>query len=158
MRKLLILVAAAALLLVMLPVAPVGATPPSGVQIEVTTTLPAEGPSFGPFTATGPAVDAGLMCSSGDTVDVFGKAAGFQSERGFNLQVLKLFTCDDEPFGEFLVKLQVRIDAKGVSFSWNAFGGTGAYENLHGAGTGVGLPTCGEDCVFDVYDGKVHID
>ncbi len=159
MRRALIVAAAGALLLLMLPVAPVGATPPSGVHIEVPTTLPPSGPpSFGPFAASGPAVDAGIMCPSGDTIDVFGKISGSEMGTGFNIQLIKQFTCDSEPFGEFLVKLQVRIDQKGDNFNWTVVGGSGAYEDLHGSGRGVGLPTCGLDCVFDVYDGKVHID
>lgn len=165
MRRFLVLAAAGAVALLMLPAAPASATPPSGVHFDVHTTIPPEGgPTSGPFTASGPAVDDGLICSSGDTIDVFGKASGF-SPAGVNFQLVKSFTCDDGS-GEFLVKLQVRIDAKGDNFNWVIVGGTGAYEDLHGAGSGVGYhhhhhhhhPLCGPDCVHDVYDGGVHID
>jgi len=132
------------------------ATPPLDVEFEVPTTIPdGGGPSFGPFTATGPAVDAGIVCASGDTIDVFGKASGFQSQTGVNVQVVKLFTCDDGS-GDFLVKLQARIDNKGDNFNWNILGGTGSYDKLHGTGKGIGLPIA--EGVLDLYTGAAHVD
>ena len=157
MRRTLVVLAALALMLVAVPLAPAGATPPTDVAFEVPTSIPPEGgPSGGPFVATGPAVDTGIMCPTGDTIDVFGKASGFQSNRGVNFQVVKLFTCDDGS-GDFLVKLQVRFDQKGDNFNWTVLGGTGAYADLHGSGDGIGLPLPDDD-VLDLYDGKVHID
>ncbi len=71
---------------------------------------------------------------------------------------IKHFICEDG-FGEFFVNLQTHIDfRKGVTFNWNVLSGTLAYEDLHGAGSGVGLDLCGPDCVFDVYEGGLHID
>lgn len=133
------------------------ASPPVDVHFEVLTTIPpGGGPTPGPFTATGPAVDEGIVCPDGVTTDVFGKASGFQSQTGgVNIQVVKLFMCDDGS-GEFLVKLQVRIDKKGDNFNWNILGGTGDYEKLHGTGKGIGLPI--PDGVLDVYEGAAHID
>jgi hypothetical protein len=155
MRKL-IFVASTAMLLLALSVGPGAAsTPPSAVEFQVETTTPPEGPSFGPFTATGPAVDAGLVCESGDTIDVFGRGTGFQSGIGWNAQVVKLFTCDDGS-GEFFVKLLVRFDWQGLNFRWTIVGGSGAYEKLHGTGEGIGLDM--GDWVLDVYYGAVHID
>ena len=157
MRKLSVLFVVTLILLLALAVVPAAASsPPSDISFDVPTTIPTEeGPSFGPFTATGPAVDEGVVCPTGNTVDVFGKASGFNSRTGTNLQVVKLFTCDDGS-GEFFVKLQVRIDAKGDNFNWNIIGGTGAYEKLHGTGSGVGLYFPGG--VLDLYEGQVHID
>lgn len=123
--------------------------PPSGVNIEVETD------NFSPFTASGPAVDDGVVCASGVVEDVFFKASGFLSNKGVNFQIVKEFTCEDGS-GEFSVKLQVRLlsDDSPATFNWNIVGGTEAYENLHGTGTGVGLPFC---CfVLDVYDGGLH--
>ncbi len=139
MRRALIMVAALVLLLLVLPVAPAGATPPSDVEITV--------PGFvGPFTATGD-----VICPAGSVADLAGKAAGFQSGKGFNLQIFKEFTCDDLS-GTFVLKLQVRI-ADGVRFNWTVVDGTGAYGDLHGSGTGfVLLPDT------DVYTGKMHVD
>jgi hypothetical protein len=147
-------VLAIATALTMALVAPVGATAPSEVGIAVESSLLGDP---GPFTAWGPAVDEGVICGAGIVVDDSGKVTGF-SPTGFNFQGIKHFTCDDES-GEFFVNLQARIDfRKGVTFNWNVLSGTGAYEDLHGAGSGVGLPLCGDDCVLDVYDGGFHID
>lgn len=152
MKRILIAVVAATLLVAM--AVPAGATPPTEVGIEVETSL-LGAPS--PFIASGPAVDEGLVCDTGIVVDDSTKAQGF-SPNGFNVQAIKLFECDDGS-GEFFVNLQARIDfRKGVTFNWNVLSGTNAYENLHGAGSGVGLDICGPDCVFDVYEGGLHID
>ena len=157
MRRFFAVAAVVALVLVAFPTASLGETPPEDITFEVDTDF-LNGATGGPFEATGPAVTAGLVCATGDTIDVFAKASGFQSGRGFNIQVVKLFTCDDGS-GDFEIKLQVRIDQKGTNFNWTIVGGTGAYERLHGSGDGVGLPPPdGTDGVFDVYTGKVHID
>lgn len=160
MRKHKIVISSTVILFLVLSVAPGAASsPPQGVEFEVPTTLPPDGgPSFGPFTATGPAVDAGIVCPSGDTIDVFGKRSGDQSQRGFNIQIVKLFTCDDGS-GEFFVKLQVRIDQKGDNFNWTIMKGTGDYVKLHGTGKGVGLYLSAEpEVVLDLYTGTAHID
>ena len=134
---------------------PAAATPPSGVNIEVETDL-AGAPS--PFVASGPAVDDGLICAAGEVIDASGKVTGV-SQNGFNFKGIKSFTCDDGS-GEFSVNLQARIDIrKGTTFHWSVISGTGAYEGLLGAGSGVGLnDVCGPVCVVDVYDGGLHID
>ena len=157
-RRLLMLTAVglAALATVLVTSLAAAATPPLGVHFDVPTTLPPDGgPTFGPFTATGPAVDAGLICPKGDTIDVFSKASGFQSNRGVNFQVVKHFTCADGS-GEFDAKLQVRIDPKGDNFNWAIVGGTLAYERLHGTGQGIG--EYAQYGVLDLYDGQVHVD
>jgi hypothetical protein len=154
MRRIVVLTLAITVMFVS-PV-PAGASPPSDVHIEVATSLVGENPP-GPFTASGPAVDAGVVCSDGTVVNATGQLSGFSSQ-GFNFQGIKHFTCEDGS-GEFFVNLQARIDfRKGVTFSWNVLGGTGDYEDLHGSGSGAGLDLCGEDCVLDVYDGGLHID
>ena len=63
--------------------------------------------------------------------------------------------CDD---GEFVLKLQVRrrFDGSGTTFNWNVVSGTGAYENLRGAGRGIGTPL--GDGVLDTHEGGLHID
>ena len=131
---------------------PAGANPPSEVFIEVETQF---GPP-GPFVASGPAVDAGLVCAEGTVVQESANVQGF-SQNGFNFQGVKHFICDDGS-GEFFVNMQARIDfRKGVTFQWNVLSGTGDYVDLQGAGSGVGLDLCGPDCVLDVYDGGLHI-
>lgn len=145
MQRLLLSIAMAAALLLAAPAAPASATPPSDVEIIV--------PGFeGPFTATGTAVDDGVVCGSGEVVTTYVRGAGFQSGLGFNLSVGKDFTCDDES-GTFSAKLQVRITSDGATFRWVITGGTGDYEDLRGTGSGfvVGIDT-------DVYQGGLHID
>lgn len=152
MRKMSI-AAATAMLLLVISAGRAGATPPLDVTFEVPTDIPS---GTGPFAASGPAVDEGLVCPSGDSIEVFGKASGFQSQTGVNFQIVKQFTCDDGS-GEFLVKLQVRLDfARGDNFNWDIVGGTGDYEDLHGTGSGIGLPF--DDSVLDLYSGQVHVD
>ena len=155
MRKLLILTSLTMILLLTLPASPVGA---SSVPLAVNFEVPTEfgpggtGPSFGPFTATGPAVDAGLICPSGDTIDIYSLVTRFRSVTGINFHIVKRFTCADGS-GDFLVKLEVRADRKGDNFRWMIIDGTGKYENLHGTGQGVGEPA--ENGVRDLYEGVV---
>lgn len=151
-----IFVMAAALTLVF--ALPAAATPPSDVQIEVESSLLG---APGPFVASGAAVDEGIVCETGEVVDLSGKVTG-NSPTGFNYQGIKQFVCDDGS-GEFSVNLQARIDfRKGVTFNWNVLSGTGDYGDLHGAGGGFGLPgvPCGDPdlCILDVYEGGMHID
>lgn len=152
MRRAITLGVAAAALAVALPLATVQAAPALAVHIDVETSIAETG---GPFTASGPAVDAGLICPSGDTSDVFAKASGYQSSTGgVSLIVVKEFTCDDAS-GAFLAKLEVRLDGRGDHFRWNIVQGSGAYAALHGAGTGYGAPPEGDYDVLDVYDGML---
>ncbi len=103
--------------------------------------------------ATGAAVDDGVVCGTGEVVTTFVTAAGFQSNRAVNLTVGKEFTCDDGS-GTFSAKLQVRIDFdRGVSFHWVITGGTGDYEDLHGAGSGFVVPVD-----TDIYQGGLHVE
>jgi hypothetical protein len=155
MRRSFRLAAAAAALALVLPLASTQATTPADVSFVVPTTFPpAGGPTLGPFTASGPAVDAGLVCPAGDTIDVGAMASGFRSRTGVNFHVVKLFTCGDGT-GSFLVKLEVRIDRRGDNFNWVILDGEGAYETLRGTGVGTGTPIPGG--VLDAYDGEVHL-
>jgi hypothetical protein len=127
--------------------APAYATPPQDVAIQIQTTDFGDGP----FTATGP------VCPSGTTSTPLRLAAGFQSGRGGNILVAKEFTCDDGS-GSFLLLLRVKIAFEPFSdtFTWSVLGGTGAYENLHGSGSGFGTPT--PDFLLDTFTGGMHID
>lgn len=157
MRRLPVVFAVTAVLVMTLAL-PAGATPPNGVGFEVESSLLGDP---GPFAASGPAVDDGLVCSEGIVVDASGKVTG-SSPTGFNFQGIKQFICDDGS-GEFFVNLQARIDfRKGITFNWNVLGGTGDYERLHGSGSGIGIGgvPCGDPdlCVLDIYEGGLHID
>jgi len=145
-------------LLIGMVAAPAAATPPVEVEILVETALSGD-PS--PFVASGPAVDNGVVCASGTVVNARGMVTG-NSPVGFNFLGIKHFTCDDGS-GEFFVNLEARIDfRRGDKFRWNVLSGTGAYSDLHGAGSGIGLGgvPCGDPdvCVLDIYTGGLHLD
>jgi hypothetical protein len=155
----------AALVLVVLPVAPAGAGSPFGtVEIDVETSF-GEPPTNGPFEVTGTAVDAGLMCDSGWTVDLGAKVSPRQAiPQGINVQAHKAFLCgyDYLPapgvMGDdgFIVKLQVRVDKKGNHFTWFVVSGWGDYEDLQGNGSGFGIYNDVDPVVFDTFIGKVR--
>jgi hypothetical protein len=122
-------------------VAPVAAATPQQVTIVSHVTFNEDGPNYGTFEASGPAVVGGLICASGTFVDTGISFSGFQSPRGFvQLQVLKEFTCPES--GTFLVKLQIKanFDTGIESFQWVVLGGTGDHASLHGSGRGSTVP------------------
>ncbi len=155
MRKPPVLVVLTLALFLALSVTPGEASsPPLAVTFEVQTTL--SHPNGGPFVATGPAVDAGIICSHGSTVDVDLKASGEESPTTVNYQVHKKFTCAEPQTNTFVVKMQVR---KGNNYSWNIVEGTGNYERLRGTGQGQGTFVSGQSYdVLDVFRGAVHVD
>ena len=122
-------------------IAPVAAAAPQRVEIVSHVTFNPDGPNYGDFDASGPAVAGGLICAHGTFVDLGIRFAGFQRPRGVvQLQVLKEFTCADE--GTFLVKLQIQADFNtGIeSFSWVVLGGTGDTAGIRGSGGGSTVP------------------
>jgi hypothetical protein len=123
-------------------VAPVSARSAHPVTIVSHVTFNDDGPNYGDFTASGAAVDAGLICDAGTFVDTGIRFAGFQSDRGMvQLQVDKAFTCDDGS-GSFPVKMQIQADFEtGIeSFTWVAKAGDDDYASLNGAGKGSTVP------------------
>ena len=120
---------------------PVAAASPQPVTIASHVTFNPDGPNFGDFAITGKAADSHLICASGTFVDTGIQFAGFQSDRGgrsvVQLQVHKTFTCGDGS-GTFFVKMQIQADFNtGLeTFTWVVQGGTAAYGNLRGSGSG----------------------
>ena len=120
---------------------PAAAASPEAVSIDSHVVFNPDGPNYGDFTASGPAVDSGLLCANGTFVDTGLRFAGFQSGHAgrsdVQVQVVKTFTCADGS-GTFVVKLQIQADfASGLeTFTWNALGGTGDYGDLRGSGSG----------------------
>jgi hypothetical protein len=154
MRKFIGLLAAGMVGIVLLPATPAEAAPPLGVEITVQETIPTSIPGGGgPFVATGPAVDAGVMCPSGTTINTALTTSG--SGTVVNLKVEKQFTCGDGS-GTFMVKMRVRLDTEtGFTVArWNAKRGTGDYAKLHGSGWLQGTPT-GAGTIEDFYIGKL---
>ena len=157
MRKLSFMLITIMIMILILAVVPAAASsPPLDVVIEVEENLAPYPPA--PFVASGPAVSEGLICQEGGTTDDWVRVNGAQSQQVRTLQVLKRFVCNDGS-GEFFVMLQVRFDRTGeynTIFQWVIVGGNGDYENLHGSGSGVGVPAIGEYDVLDIYEGQIH--
>jgi len=128
-----------------------GATPPEPVSIVAQTVDPGSDGATGPFTASGP------VCSSGMTYTESRDIAGFERDFGGQIHLTKLFVCDDGS-GSFELKLNVaiRFGPFTDTYRWVVVGGTGAYENLHGTGSGTGTPT--DDFLLDEYTGTMHTD
>lgn len=138
---------------------PVAATQPVDVQIV-------NGLStidwFGPFEASGPAVDDGIMCASGTVYNLGDRPwpTGPRYPDGFfTVGAFKGFVCDgDEPeLDAFVVRLQARCyPGLGTVFTWEVLDGWGRFARLHGVGNGTG--SYGENLITDTYTGGMHID
>jgi hypothetical protein len=136
--------------------APAMAMKPLAVHIEVAEDT--VGPIADDFYASGSAVDAGLMCSSGTVIDLPGAwASGPPSGTFTILHTSKHFECDDGS-GTFDVRMVVRLDltSGGTTANWIVIGGTGAYSTLKGNGNLVGIPGGTGAIIDDYYDGKLH--
>lgn len=130
-----VLAAAMAIAVAAVPSAAAGT--PAGVTIVSPMAFNQEGGfNHGTFEASGPAVDAGLICASGEVDDTRIIFAGFQSNMGAQIPVRKTFTCDNGD--QFFVKIQVHLDfaTETESFSWVIQGGTGDLAGLRGSGSG----------------------
>ena len=108
-----------------------------------------------PFTASGSAVDAGLICATGMVQDVSVSTSGAPTAPYRIIQVVKHFTCGD---GTFDISMLVRLDLAThyTTASWHVISGTGAYASLGGSGTLVGTPIIPGTSIHDVYDGTLH--
>jgi len=139
-----------ALILALATFSSVVAAPPQYVHIEAHEYIGHNGEAF---SASGPAVDAGLVCASGTTydesVDVGSTSGSFTI-----LRVLKRFDCD----GGDYVRLVVQLDntTRATTASWRVVSGTGAYASLRANGLLVGTPGVPGVDIYDVYDGIAH--
>jgi hypothetical protein len=110
---------------------------PDGLSIRLVSDLPA-----GTFAATGPAVDAGIVCPTGTqgwTGNQSPPRAGALLRWTDNL-----YTCDDGS-GTFILAADVFIQADGMEYGvWEIVSGTGNYQSLNGGG--------GVDTLLDVSD------
>ena len=130
------------------------AAPPLSVHIEVLEFIAQSGESFA---ASGAAVDAGMLCPSGEVYDVSTVISGPAGGAYNILHVLKHFECSDAS-GTFNIRLIVRLDnaTHETTASWQVVEGTGDYAGLHGNGSLVGTPVVAGESIYDVYDGQVH--
>jgi hypothetical protein len=141
------------LTLVALIAVPVAAAPPLDVSITAIETLPVtEG---GSFAASGPAVDAGLICAGGTTSNGFvGPTHGTNPVR---FQVNKTFHCDGSS-DTFTLRLRVALDVNtgDTTANWKVLSGTGPYSSLKGHGTLIGTPIVSGESITDVYSGSMQ--
>ena len=130
-----VLAAAMAIAIAAVPSAAAGS--PAAVTIVSPMAFNQEGGfNHGTFEASGPAVEDGLICASGDVDDTGLIFAGGQSNRGAQIPVWKTFTCDNGD--AFYVRIQVHLDfaTSTETFRWVIQGGTGDLSNLRGSGGG----------------------
>ena len=104
-----------------------------------------------PFDATG-----GVICSHGKVSNAGGRFIGWQSGAEAQINLVKHFECPD---GTFDVLLRVTLDFETLDTvgTWSVLSGTGAYDDLHGAGSLTG-DNPGGDTILDVYVGAMHLD
>ena len=94
------------------------------------------------FVATGPAVDAGIVCPTGTIV--FTNTGNTPTHDSAFDRWQDHYTCDDGS-GTFILGADVFFDEPGgVNYGvWNIVSGTGAYETLRGGGGSITAPTVG---------------
>ena len=130
------------------------AAPPAPIHIEVLEYPGGTGAPAESFAASGPAVDAGLVCASGMVEDV---DLAYNDPTGSTQMIwaLKRFDCGD---GTFDVDLVVRLDltTNNTTARWRIVDGTGPYAGLNGQGSLIGTAVIPGVSILDVYDGVVH--
>jgi hypothetical protein len=109
----------------------------------------------GTFEASGPAVEAGILCPEGSVNDDNISAVGWQSNQVLILFVHKHFACNDGS-GSFEMDLNVRIAPTGTTARWIVVAGDGNYERLAGNG-GLVATAVSEVILIDTYSGKMHV-
>ena len=166
MRKPLIVLG---VLLVLLAVSmtPAGAKKPLEVDFEVTTFFAPPGElATGFFTASGDAVNEGVMCPGGDKIDIAPEKWAGNPDKVINGQVLTEFTCGEggpHAGDTFVIKMQLHIPAGSPTWTvnWTVMDGTGAFADLHGSGRGEGSVFLGPDPgppigAIDLLNGGLH--
>lgn len=126
------------------------AAAPLTLHMEVLDVIGGSGEAF---TASGPAVDDGLVCASG-TVDDISIVPHGGSGSFTILDVQKRFYCGDGTFDIFMIVRLNNTTLETVA-SWQLGAGTGNYAGLRGGGQLVGTPVNPGVTILDVYDGKV---
>jgi len=114
---------------------PVAASTPADITIVALMQPQPDDPTApfsGTFVASGPAVDAGILCENGTIQDIANPAVGWQSDQIIKLYVHKHFMCNDGS-GSFEMDMQVLISPKGTPARWVITTGDGIYARLFGS-------------------------
>ncbi len=161
MRKAVILNFAVVFLLLAISTTPVFASiPPQRISITIPTFFDGSYTS-GEFSATGPAVESGLFCNTGRSVDIWGTFNhGFQSYQVNNYLGRKLLTCDDGS-GTITIQVEARavVNASEDEGQWVVLEGTGRYQDIQGSGGlwGAYIFDHGNKIgITDHYSGNIH--
>ena len=154
MRRPVLLLAVAILLLALPGSAIASASYP--VTIVVQTDF---GQLNNPFSATGEAVDEGLICPSGTVHDGKYVAACRKDGSGCNFRIEKVFACDEvESFSYSNLQAHVIFVPYNDVGTWTILHGWGDYPRIHGHGTLEGMVWDGGVEVTDTYIGLIHED
>ena len=103
--------------------------PPNAAPVEIAIDVGA-----GTFTATGPAVDAGLICATGEATG--GSSLNTTDERAVR-RWEDLYACDDGS-GSFTMAVEAYFEnTSRLAGVWSISSGTGSYEMAAGGGGGV---------------------
>jgi len=155
MRKLIPMSVVATLLLVALPIVSAGAGTP-WMEVEMVVEIHYDaGDPYGPFEAEGPAVDAGLICASGETLDIYSRDHTRNEEGLSRFTVIKRFTCSDGTFDVRSNIINNQIRGFELVF-WRVVDGTGAYEDLRGNGTAFGMGTIDPNVSIETFNGRLR--
>jgi hypothetical protein len=151
MRRSVLLLSVAALLLVLPGSVIASASYPVTIVVPTDFAL-----KVWPFSATGEAVDEGLICPSGTVTDGKYVAACRRDGSACNFRIEKVFVCDEG--GSFTINLQAHVvfDPYSDVGTWTILHGWDDMARIHGNGTLVGEPFVGG--VTDTYVGLIHED
>jgi hypothetical protein len=106
---------------------------PEAMSVHIVSDLPA-----GTFAATGPAVDAGLVCPTGTTEFTSGNSL---TRQGAISRWQDRYTCDDGS-GTFLIGADTFVTSGDAQYGvWSIVSGTGTYESLRAGGGSNTSPT-----------------
>ena len=132
-------------MLAALLVAPVAsaATPTTTIRIDIVFDVSED------FTTTG-----GVLCPSGTAVTdpVFAAGFGRMGRGAATFHLIKTLTCADGS-GTFQIKVNAGPSSTGTVGGFAVVGGTGAYENLSGGGSLIGVAT--DVGIIDFYTGSL---
>lgn len=157
MKKHSLVVATVLIVALLVMTIPAAASTPSDVAIVVHMYPNPVDPDnvlwIGTFEASGPAIDAGLVCSAGTEQDLERHLGGQPSQHIVTFSVNKLFTCNDGS-GTFEVRLNGIRTLDRCTAHWVITGGDGSYTELLGNGD-FSCTSLEDGTVQDTYLGQL---